>query len=165
MLTVAYLGLGANLGDPIQQMINAREALCRLGAAESLRCSSFYASSPVGYDAQPDFINCVLELKTRFTASELLNCMQSIENTLGRQRVVGNQNAPRQIDIDLLLYGNQQIDNERLTVPHPRMESRLFVLEPLLELVELEHYRSVLSRGANNGSFDGQELRRLTING
>lgn len=164
MLTLAYLGLGANLGDPIQQMIDARRALARLTATESLRCSSFYASSPVGYDDQPDFINCVVELNTRLTPMTLLDSIQSIEKNLGRQRVVGNQNAPRLIDIDLLLYGDQKINSERLTVPHPRMKNRLFVLKPLLELAEIEHYRLVLDSGEKKGDFSQQTLSQLMIN-
>jgi len=94
MLTVAYLGLGANLGDPIQQLIDAREALMCLSATKSLRTSSFYLSSPVGFAEQADFINCVVELTTSDTPIALLDDMQSIENMLGRQRVIGNQNSP-----------------------------------------------------------------------
>jgi len=163
MLTVAYLGLGANLGDPIQQLIDAREALMCLSATKSLRTSSFYLSSPVGFAEQADFINCVVELTTSDTPIALLDDMQSIENMLGRQRVIGNQNSPRLIDIDLLLYGEQQIDTERLKVPHPRMKSRLFVLKPLLELKQIETYRLALDAGYLNHEFDGQTLHRLRI--
>ena len=163
MLTVAYLGLGANLGDPIQQMIDAREALRCLASTQSLRSSSFYRSSPVGYDEQSDFINCVIELKTECSPIELLDHTQSIELRLGRRRVAGKQNAPRVIDIDLLIYGNQSIDSERLTVPHPRMKQRLFVLEPLLELVEIERYRSLLKSADKNTCFEGQTLARLVV--
>ncbi len=163
MLNLAYVGLGANLGDPIQQLIDAREALRRVPEMEALRCSSFYSSSPVGYDAQPDFINCVVEVHTRAAPYELFNQMQLIESNLGRERVVDNQNAPRLIDIDLLLYGDEQIDSERLIVPHPRMKRRLFVIEPLLELVELAYYRRVLNQGLANGDFEGQKLTKLSI--
>jgi len=163
MLNLAYLGLGANLGDPIQQLIDAREAIRRVPEIEALRCSSFYSSSPVGYDAQPDFINCVIELRTRAAPCELLDHMQLIESKLGRERVIDNQNAPRLIDIDLLLYGDEQIDCERLIVPHPRMKTRLFVIEPLLELVELAYYRQALNQGLENGEFEGQILTKLAI--
>jgi 2-amino-4-hydroxy-6-hydroxymethyldihydropteridine diphosphokinase len=159
MSTVAYLGLGANLGDPIQQIVDARAALARLPSTLHLRCSYFYASSPLGYDAQPDFINCVIELATDSSAIELLDQMQVIEKTLGRERVTCNQNAPRTIDIDLLLYGDKTIDMERLQVPHPRIKSRLFVLRPLLELTRLEPYRKALE----SGDFEGQDLTQLTI--
>ena len=161
MPTVAYLGLGANLGDPIQQLLDARQALMVLTASGPLRCSSFYASSPVGYDAQPDFINCVVELETNKSALELLDDMQAIENSLGRQRIISNQNAPRSIDIDLLLYGEQTITHKRLQVPHPRMKDRLFVLQPLLELTQLEVYRSALMVG----DFEGQCITKLRVGG
>jgi 2-amino-4-hydroxy-6-hydroxymethyldihydropteridine diphosphokinase len=159
MSTLAYLGLGANLGDPIQQMVDAREALLGLESTLRLRCSNFYLSSPVGYEAQADFINCVVELETNIGALELLDDMQSIENAIGRHRVADNQNAPRVIDIDLLLFGDQAINEERLQVPHPRMKNRLFVLKPLLELAKLEPYRTAVEVG----DFDGQALVRLTI--
>ncbi len=158
-LSTAYLGLGANLGDPVQQLIDARTEIYSLPGSLGGRCSSFYLSSPVGYDAQPDFINCVIELSTQLTAIELLDALQAIELRLGRQRVATNQNAPRLIDIDLLLFGNDVIASERLCVPHPRMHLRAFVLEPLLELTELSQYRAAL----NDGEFSGQLLHRLRI--
>lgn len=130
---MAYLGLGANLGDPVQQLIDARTALYDLDTSLAGRCSRFYRSTPVGYDAQADFINCVVELETSATAFELLDATQAIEFRLGRQRVKGNQNAPRTIDVDILLYANDEIDTPRLSVPHPRMLERLFVLKPLSE--------------------------------
>jgi 2-amino-4-hydroxy-6-hydroxymethyldihydropteridine diphosphokinase len=157
--TLAYLGLGANLNDPIQQIVDARKLLRQLSGTISLRCSSFYISSPVGYQQQDDFINCVIELKTDDAPIQLLDNMQSIENVLGRKRVAGNQNAPRLIDIDLLLFGDQNILTTRLEVPHPRMKSRLFTLKPLLELVEMEYYRCALE----SSDFEGQTLHRLAI--
>lgn len=160
MSTLAYLGLGANLGDPIQKMLDAIAALRALSSTRSLRYSSFYVSSPVGYRDQADFINCVIELETQCAPIELLDVMQSIENILGRRRVIDNQNAPRLIDIDLLLYGDQVIDVARLIVPHPRMKNRLFVIKPLLELVELEPYRTAL----DSNDFDDQSITRLAIN-
>lgn len=157
---LAYLGLGGNLGDPIEQIISARSALFGLPTVLGGRCSSFYSSSPVGYDDQPDFINCVVELKVTSSAMELLDSMQHIESHLGRRRVSNNQNAPRLIDIDLLLFADQTIESERLSVPHPRMKERLFVLRPLLELLESDAYRTCL----NNGKFEGQILTQLMIN-
>lgn len=159
MLEVAYLGLGANLGDPIQQLVDARLALETLPSSVGLRCSSFYASSPVGYDDQPDFINCVIELHTNAEPLDLLDAMQNIENNLGRERFCGNQNAPRLIDIDLLLFGDRKIDDSRLIVPHPRMDERLFVLKPLLELIDLVEYQACI----DTQKFDGQQLMRLVV--
>lgn len=157
---LAYLGLGGNLGDPIEQIISARSALLSLPSVLGGRCSSFYSSSPVGYGDQPDFINCVLELKVTSSALELLDSMQFIEIDLGRMRLPGNQNAPRLIDIDLLLFGDQTIESERLSVPHPRMMERLFVLRPLTELLENDVYQTCL----NDGKFEGQMLTQLMIN-
>lgn len=130
----AVLGLGANLGDPIQQILDARMALSNLPEVLSWTCSSMYLSSPVGYSDQPDFINCVILLQTRYRAEALFEQMQEIERSLGRVRVNGNQNAPRSIDIDMLMFADQKIDKPELTIPHPRMNQRLFVIEPLLEL-------------------------------
>ena len=130
----AYIGLGANLDDPVQQILDARQRLIDLESSMFSRSSSMYLSSPVGYAEQPNFINCVLELHTASSAHVLFSCMQNIEQALGRVRVAGNQNAPRRIDLDLLIYGDQQIDDEVLNVPHPRIGQRLFVLEPLAEL-------------------------------
>ena len=157
--TLAYLGLGGNLGDPIEQMLSAQSALLALPGVVAGRRSSFYSSSPVGYADQPDFINCVVECEVTLTAIELLEHMQAIEITLGRQRVADNQNAPRLIDIDLLLFGDQIIESDRLVVPHPRMTKRLFVLTPLMELIDDPFYRACLE----NGEFDGQALQPLRV--
>lgn len=156
---LVYLGLGANLGDPIEQLITARSLLLALPNVITGRCSSFYSSSPVGYNDQPEFVNCVLELEVTMSAVELLNHTQSIENLLGRIRVSTNQNAPRVIDIDVLLFGDHHIQSEHLTVPHPRMDERLFVLKPLLELLHSDVYQAHL----DNGEFAGQELTQLLI--
>lgn len=160
--TTAYLGLGANLGDPLQQLIDARSALYALITSKGGRCSKFYLSTPVGYDAQPDFINCVVELKTIASALELLDAAQAIEAGLGRQRVSSNQNAPRTIDIDILLFGDEKIDTPRLSVPHPRMNERLFVLQPLAEF-EVSHPALQAFR-AGQLEFDEQEVHCLSIN-
>ena len=159
--STAYLGLGANLADPLQQLIDARSSLYRLEKSIAGRCSSFYRSSPVGYDAQPDFINCVVELETSATAFELLDAAQMIEARLGRQRVEGNQNAPRVIDIDILLFGSEIIQTPKLSVPHPRMSERLFVLKPLSEFEasnsKLEAYQF------NETAFPGQVVHCLRV--
>lgn len=130
----AYIGVGANLGDPIQQIVDARAALGHLLETQSIRSSSLYCSAPVGYADQPDFINAVFEVVTCAQAHTLFAGMQSIETSLGRQRDSNNQNAPRLIDLDLLLFADQVIHDDLLTVPHPRMNQRLFVLKPLAEL-------------------------------
>ena len=132
----AYLGLGANLGDPIQQIVDARSRLTTLDFVLAYQCSCLYLSSPLGYSEQADFVNCVLSLTlgSHISPEELFSYIQKTENSLGRVRDVNNQNAPRKIDIDILLFDDQNINSENLIIPHPRMSKRLFVLEPLLEL-------------------------------
>ena len=128
---LAYIGLGANLDDPVQKIFDAVQKLKVGGVA---RLSSLYLTSPVGYEHQSDFVNAVLELKTTLSANQLLAECQAVEQQMGRERDANNQNAARVIDCDILLYANEVIQTEQLTVPHPRLEQRLFVLEPLNEL-------------------------------
>ena len=140
----AWLGLGANLADPIKQIVDARTKLIQLDCVSAWECSSMYLSSPVGYSEQPDFINCVLSIDVNVSATKLFSEIQLIETDLGRVRISNNQNAPRKIDIDLLLFGSESVNTPELTVPHPRMTQRLFVLEPLSELgVELQKDDSI----------------------
>ena len=123
----AYVGLGSNLGD--------REALIRR-AAELIgarRLSSLLETEPWGYADQPRFLNAAVALDTALTPRELLDLLLAIEGRLGRTRG-GPRFGPRTIDLDLLLYGEDQVDEPGLEVPHPRLHERLFALEPLLEL-------------------------------
>ena len=130
----AWLGLGGNLADPIKQIVDARSKLIQLECVSDWQCSSMYLSSPVGYSDQPDFINCVLSLDVDIDAEQLFAQIQLIETNLGRLRLADNQNAPRKIDIDLLLFNDEVVSTRELIIPHPRMTQRLFVLEPLREL-------------------------------
>jgi 2-amino-4-hydroxy-6-hydroxymethyldihydropteridine diphosphokinase len=128
----AFVGLGANLDNPLQQV---RQALSELDAIEHTRvvaASSLYRSVPVGYADQPDFINAVAKLQTRLLPRELLDALHVIENRHGRRRSV--RNAPRTLDLDLLSYGMLVVHEEGLTLPHPRMHERAFVLLPLAEI-------------------------------
>ena len=126
-----YVGLGANLGDAQQAVQNASVALANLPFTQLMACSSIYLSSPV--DAQgPDFINAVVHLKTRLNAIDLLHACQAIEDCAGRDRPYPN--APRTLDIDVLLFGEASIHSESLCIPHPRMNNRAFVLLPLKEI-------------------------------
>jgi len=127
----AFIGLGANLGDPRSTL---RDALLRLAALPATRLvarSSAYRSAPVDA-AGPEFVNAVAELQTALVPHELLHALQAIEQAHGRERPY--RNAPRTLDLDLLLYGDDVIDEPELTVPHPRMHRRAFVLMPLAEL-------------------------------
>lgn len=127
-MTRAYVGLGANLGD---REATIREAARRLGAS---RLSTIRETEPWGYVDQPMFLNAVAEMDTALTARALLDRLLEVERELGRRRE-GPRWGPRTIDLDLLLFGDEVIDEPGLTVPHPRLVEREFVLEPLRELV------------------------------
>ncbi len=132
MLTRIYVALGANLADPQAQLRSAIAQLAAQPAMSLLQCSSFYASAPVGYSDQPDFVNAVCELDTELSAPAVLAALLAIEAANGRERDF--KNAPRTLDLDLILYGSEQVNLPDLTVPHPRMHERAFVLQPLLEI-------------------------------
>jgi 2-amino-4-hydroxy-6-hydroxymethyldihydropteridine diphosphokinase len=123
----AYIGLGANLGDREESIRSATELLgvCRI--------STIRETEPWGYEEQPRFLNAVVELETDLPPRELLDRLLDVERELGRTRE-GPRFGPRTIDLDLLVYGDLQLDEPGLTVPHPRLHERLFVLEPLAEL-------------------------------
>lgn len=127
----AFIGLGANLGDAQTALRDAVQALSQLPGTHLERQSAVYQSAPV--DAQgPDYFNAVVQVSTHLEALALLAHLQTIEQQAGRQRPY--RNAPRTLDLDLLLYGDQKFDTDTLTVPHPRMPARAFVLLPLHEI-------------------------------
>lgn len=128
-----YVGLGSNLGRSEDCLKSAVKALEKLPETGLVCCSSFYRSKPVGPQDQPDYINAVAKLETNLTALELLDCLQALEDRKGRIRTA-EQWGPRTLDLDLLLYGDQIINEERLVVPHPEMHRRCFVLYPLFEI-------------------------------
>ena len=129
---LAYVALGANLDDPVTQVHAAFDALRGLPASRLLRTSSLYRTAPVGVHGQPDFINAVAQLETGLDAEALLDALLTIEASFGRRRDF--HLAPRTLDLDLLLYGNETLDTPALQLPHPRMHLRAFVLAPLLEI-------------------------------
>ena len=134
-----YIGFGANIGDSVEQIFEAkRRLLIAAGCADTV-FSSLYLSSPVGYADQPNFINAVMRCSVGISALQLLNLMQVIEHDLGRVRETNNRNAPRKIDLDILIFGDQVIESMELVVPHPRMLERRFVLEPLREVLDVNH--------------------------
>lgn len=128
---LAYIGLGANLGDAAGTVQAAIEELSRLPASRVEAVSALYRSAPVDADG-PDFINAVAAVHTTLTAYELLEQLQGIEVAFGRERPY--RHAPRTLDLDLLMYGDREIASNDLTVPHPRMHERAFVLVPLAEV-------------------------------
>lgn len=127
----AYIALGANLGDAVQTVRTAMDSVHALPQTQVSLRSSLYLTTPVDSDG-PDYVNAVVEVKTSLCAPELLDMLQKIEQSAGRKRPY--RNAPRTLDLDLLLYGAAQIDSPVLTVPHPRMWQRAFVLRPLAEI-------------------------------
>lgn len=130
---LAYVGLGSNLDDPLQQIEKAVAALDALPLTKVRRQSSRYCTAPWGMAAQPDFINAVVELETSLNADDLLDALLDVERKLGRRRD-GERWGPRVIDLDLLLHGDQSLRSDRLELPHPRMADRAFVLVPLAEI-------------------------------
>ncbi|MCC6611288.1 MAG: 2-amino-4-hydroxy-6-hydroxymethyldihydropteridine diphosphokinase [Burkholderiales bacterium] len=131
-MACAFIGLGANLGEPLAQIDAALAELGRLPRTRLLRASSFYRSAPIGNEAQPDFVNAVAALETELTPRELLEALLRIEHASGRVRTFPN--APRMLDLDLLLYDACAVDESGLAIPHPRMHERAFVLAPLAEI-------------------------------
>lgn len=127
----AYVALGANLGDAAQALRDALRTLSQTSGARLLKASSLYRTAPID-SGGPDYFNAVVEVVTTLSAPALLKALQGIENAAGRERPY--RNAPRTLDLDLLLYGNARIDSPELTVPHPRMWTRAFVLVPLAEI-------------------------------
>lgn len=127
-----FLGLGSNQGESLKLLRRALEAIAALPTTRVLRRSSVYLTEPVGLKDQPPFYNLVVELETELEPGKLLDLTQEIEKALGRRRVL--RYGPRTMDIDLLWYDGPTIDTPKLAVPHPRLEERRFVLEPLAEL-------------------------------
>lgn len=127
----AFVGLGANLGDAVQAVTGAAEAVSRLPDVRVMRCSGLYRTAPQQAFG-PDYVNAVIEVTTCLSAPELLSALLALEQAAGRQRPY--HNAPRTLDLDLLLYGSARISSPHLVVPHPRMTARAFVLVPLAEI-------------------------------
>lgn len=144
----AYVALGANLGDPQAALRQALRDLEALPHTQLVRASSLYRTAPVD-STGPDYINAVAELRTTLGPYELLAALQRIEEAAGRQRPY--RNAPRTLDLDILLYGDLRLDEPRLTLPHHRMYQRAFVLVPLAEiapaLVRPEQLQAVNRQG------------------
>jgi 2-amino-4-hydroxy-6-hydroxymethyldihydropteridine diphosphokinase len=128
----AYIALGANLGNPVATLNDAIDVLVALRGSLFVAVSSLYRTAPVGLARQPDFINAVVAVKTRLAPRDLLEELFAIEARFGRERSV--RNAPRTLDLDLLLHGEAVVDEPGLTLPHPRMHERAFVLAPLAEI-------------------------------
>ena len=131
-MNTAYVALGANLGDPAATVRAAFAALANLPQSRVVHSSSLYRTAPVGITEQPEFVNAVAELETILAPEALLDQLLDVEQRFGRIRA--EKNGPRTLDLDLLLYDDQFIDLPRLTLPHPRLHLRAFVLYPLADL-------------------------------
>ena len=132
-MTRAYVALGANLGDREGTLLAAVDALAAEEGVDVVAVSALRETEPVGVGEQPRFLNGAVALDTTLAARELLELLLAIEQRFGRVRVAG-EHGPRTLDLDLLLYGAEEIDEAGLTVPHPHLHERSFVLEPLAEL-------------------------------
>jgi 2-amino-4-hydroxy-6-hydroxymethyldihydropteridine diphosphokinase len=128
----AFIAIGANLNDPERRVREGVAALAGLPDTELVRASSLYRSAPVGYRDQPDFINAVAEVRTGLSARALLEALLALEVSRGRVRTF--LNAPRTLDLDIVVFGDLEIHEPGLTVPHPRMQDRAFVVVPLAEI-------------------------------
>jgi 2-amino-4-hydroxy-6-hydroxymethyldihydropteridine diphosphokinase len=131
-LTAAYIGLGANLGEPEREVRQACLELDAIAHTRVVKSSSLYRSEPVGHTEQPRFVNAVAQIETGLSAERLLEELHALEAKHGRTRSFAN--APRTLDLDLLLFGSSVLDRPGLKIPHPRMHERAFVLVPLLEI-------------------------------
>jgi 2-amino-4-hydroxy-6-hydroxymethyldihydropteridine diphosphokinase len=128
----AYIGLGSNLDEPVQHVTSARREIAALRDVEEIAFSPLYCSQPVGPQDQPDYVNAVMRIKTRLTAQTLLGALQAIENAHGRLRL--QRWGARTLDLDVLLYDSQTINEPNLIVPHPELPNRAFVLYPLADI-------------------------------
>ncbi len=161
---ICYIGIGSNLGDCLKNCKTAVECISRLREVELTAVSSYYKTEPVGVEAQNDFINAVAEIKTSLQAGELLTALQNIENSMGRIRE--SKGGPRNIDLDLLFYGQNVLQDGTMIVPHPEIHKRRFVLEPLCEIASYLIHPSfgVSVRGLRDRLTDDKKVERLTEN-
>lgn len=150
-----YIGLGSNLANPISQVFTAYRAMGDIIRTATVRLSPLYSSKAVGPPGQPDYINAAAELRTTLTPIELLDALQGIETQ--QQRVRSERWGPRTIDLDILLYDDKAVHTPRLTIPHPYLQQRNFVLVPLLDLareLRLPDGAAIASLLDNSGMVD-----------
>ena len=159
-MTRVFIGLGSNLDDPVVQLKQALEHLNQLHAVILIKTSAFYRSKPMGPQDQPDFVNAVAELETNLSAEKLLDELQQIEYSQGRVRSL--HWGPRTLDLDILLYGDEMIKTDRLTVPHAGIAQRNFVLVPLADIVGMDFkLPNMGTTGECLLACPGDELQRL----
>ncbi len=157
---IAYIGLGSNLDDPVAQIRQAIAALENLPHSELEQVSSLYRSAPMGPQGQPDYINAVAKLKTTLQPLELLSILQAIENDQGRVRTI--RWGARTLDLDVLLFDDLEMQSERLTIPHPGLAEREFVVIPLAEIAKQDlHIPNVGELADLKPRFQQHRLERL----
>lgn len=158
-MALAYLSLGSNVGDREAQLRGAVNRLAALGRVAAV--SSFYQTEPVEFTDQPWFLNCAVALETGVTPQQLMGSLLAIEKQMGRERV--QKKGPRSIDIDILLFDDLVVDTKEVTIPHPAMHERRFVLEPLAEIA-LEVVHPLLKKNIRDlldALGPGQVVRKL----
>lgn len=158
-MATALIALGSNLQQPKVQVSNAIAMLSQTPGLALIKASSLYATAPVGYDNQPDFINAVVQVTTELPAPQLMQLLLDIEQTFGRERPFPN--APRILDLDLLDYDGMKLDTPLLRLPHPRMHERGFVILPLAEIVPgfvLSQGKTVVEWSAEHKHEDVRKL-------
>ncbi len=155
-----YVGLGANLGDPVATLGACRRRLACVPDTELVACSGLYRTAPVGFADQPDFLNAVCHLRTALEARVFVGILLDMERDLGRIRTT-NRNGPRVIDIDLLFYEGVTMEAEHLHLPHPRLHERGFVLYPWAELSPDLVIPGRGTVGALRDRIAGQRVERL----
>jgi len=156
---IAFVGLGSNLSDPRGQVLRAMQALAGLPHTCLLARSSLYRSAPVGYLEQPDFINAVAQLETALSPHALLDALLALEHECGRTREF--LNSPRTLDLDMLLYDDLHHHEHGLTIPHPQMHRRAFVLQPLLEIAPHSVIPRIGTAAEASAQCSDQQLERL----
>jgi len=156
----AFIALGSNLENPISQVRQAFDELDQLPSSKLLVYSSLYRSAPVGRLDQPDFINAVAKIETRLSPHELLSALLEIERRHGRTRKFPN--APRTLDLDILLYDDLKCQQHGLTLPHPRISQRAFVLQPLMEIAPDCHIPGYDAIAKLLAACNKQRVERIT---
>ena len=160
MAGLAYVGLGSNLGHPRRRLARALAELARLPRTRLVAASGNYVSAPMGStEPQPDYVNAVAVVCTALEPGAMLSRLRTIERRLGRRRGEGERrNGPRTLDLDLLLYGRRRSERPGLTLPHPRMHERAFVLRPLLDIAPSA---TIPGRGAAKAWLPGTRGQRI----
>ena len=162
MSDVAYIGLGSNMKSPSEQILKALHVIHNHAQISIQKCSHLYSSAPMGPQDQPDYVNAVCKITTSLSPIELLDALQEIEQLHGRERK-GDKWGPRTLDLDILLFNNLSMSNERLTLPHYGMSDREFVLVPLFEIAPDMNMQNGKSLAAWVADCSLSGLKRLAI--